>query len=115
MDWRPLSAHGGQVTDVKFDSDGRIIVRSRQEVDPILDMNKEVRNHGDNSFRGDGLGRKIATVPNSILHKWMTDDGLNVFDDECDQTVFARKMNDPDNAYLRTGGGYIGVSNGVAR
>jgi hypothetical protein len=114
MDWRPLTSRGGIVTDVKFDNDGRIIVRSRQDVDPILDHNKTLRNHGQGrkSAMGD-LGRHIATIPNSIVHKWLQE-GINVYDGE-HQAELARKLNDPDWRYLRTNPGHIGVSNGVAR
>lgn len=111
-DWRALSSNAGKVTDVKFDSDGRIIVRSRQNVDPILDANKVQRNHGTAGRIGD-LGRKIATVPVTIVHKWLQE-GIDVFSGE-HQDALARKLNDPDWRYLRTGGGHLGVSNGVAR
>lgn len=107
--WRPLSAHGGQVTDVKFDADGRIIVRSRQEADPILEANKAEMNHG----RRGREWRKVATVPNNIIHKWLQE-GIDIFSGEHQEAV-ARKLNDPDNRYLRTAPGCIGVSNGVAR
>ena len=61
-----------------------------------------------------GLGRHVATIPNAILAKWLLEDGIDVWSGE-HQDGLARKLNDPDNAYLRTGGGHIGVSNGVAR
>lgn len=112
MDWRPLTAHGGTVTDVKFDNDGRVIIRSRQEVAPILDDNKLLRNHA-NPRREGGIGRHVATVPNNIIHKWLQE-GIDIWSGDC-QDGIARKLNDPDWAYLRVGGGRIGVSNGVAR
>lgn len=114
MHWRPLSANGGKVTDVKFDSDGRIIVRTRQECDPVLENNKVARNHLDPRRKAlGGLGRHIATIPNIIVHKWLQE-GIDIYSGEC-QDGLARKMNDPDWAYLRTAPGHIGVSNGVAR
>lgn len=111
-DWRPLTSRTGQVTDVKFDSDGRIIVRSRQECDDVLWLNKEHRNSGDAPSK-DGWHHK-ARIPNSIVAKWLLEDGIDIWGGE-HQAEVARKLNDPDWAYLRTGGGYIGVSNGVAR
>lgn len=112
-DWRPLTSRTGQVTDVKFDSDGRIIVRSRQECDDVLWLNKEQRNSGEGRDTR-GLGTMVARIPNAIVAKWLTEDGIDIWGGEC-QAELARKLNDPDWAYLRTGGGYIGVSNGVAR
>lgn len=110
-EWRPLTSRNGQVTDVKFDSDGKIIVRARQECADVLWLNKEQRNHGaeKNEF-----GTLVARVPLGIVHKWLVEDGIDVFGGE-QQDGLARKLNDPDWAYLRTGGGNIGVSNGVAR
>lgn len=114
-DWRPLIGHGGQVTDVKFDSDGRIIIRSRQDVEGILDINKDARNHGRASPGGKSLGRHVATVPNSIIYKWLSEDGVDVYDSD-HQDGIAKKLNDPDWAYLRVDNrSHIGVSNGVAR
>lgn len=109
MDWRPLGSHGGNVTDVKFDSDGRIIIRSRQNVDAILEHNKIARAHGK---RG-GDWRHYAHIPLNIVHKWMKE-GLDILGGEQPE-LLARKLNDPDNAYLRIESGHIGVSNGVAR
>jgi hypothetical protein len=113
MTWRPLRiTDDGRVTDVKFDSDGRIIVRTREEVAPILDHNKAIRNHGTPAPTIDGW-RHYATIPNTVVHKWLQE-GIDVWSGEC-QDALARKLNDPDWAYLRTNTGRIGVSNGVAR
>jgi hypothetical protein len=113
-DWRPLNSRGGIITDVKFDTDGRRIIRTRQEVDHILDGNKFQRDHLDHRRYDKSLGRKVAEVPATIIHKWLQE-GIDIWSGEC-QDAIARKLNDPDWAYLRTdNGGHIGVSNGVAR
>lgn len=109
MTWRPLTSSNGTVKDVKFDADGRIIVRTRQDCDDILSMNKLERNHG----RAGKEWRHIASIPTTIIHKWLQE-GIDVFSGEC-QDALARKLNDPDWSYLRTAPGVIGVSNGVAR
>lgn len=114
MTWRLLSAHDdGRRTDVKFDDQGRIIVRTQEEVDPVLESNHQHRLNGDHRRMG-GDWHFVATVPNVIALKWLQEDGINIWDGE-HQDGLARKLNDPDWAYLRTGGGRIGVSNGVAR
>lgn len=112
MTFRLLRERNGQITDVKFDADGRVIVRSRELVDPILDANRQRRNHGDHRRMGGDM-HFVASIPNTIVHKWLQE-GIDIYSGE-QQDALARKLNDPDNAYLRTGGGHIGVSNGVAR
>lgn len=109
-EWRPLTAHGGVVTDVKFDSNGQVIFRSRQEVDPILDTNRAAYNEGP---RRGGNWRHYASIPLNIVHEWLKE-GIDIYSGE-QQDALARKLNDPDNRYLRTAPGFIGVSNGVAR
>jgi hypothetical protein len=113
-DWRPLSANVGRRTDVKFDSDGKMIIRSLQNVDPIIDHNKEMMNHGDIASTIGGLARRYAQIPLNIVYQWLVEDGLDVFDPD-HQERLARKLNDPDYRYLRTHKGHMGVSNGVAR
>jgi len=108
--WRPLSAHGGVATEVLFDAHGQVIFRSRQTVDPILDMNREEHKLGGR--RGESW-RHYASIPLNVVHEWLKE-GIDIYSGE-QQDALARKLNDPDNRYLRTGPGYIGVSNGVAR
>lgn len=110
MGWRPLSAAPGRETRVLFDSDGRIIIRTQQECDPVLERNKALRNSGNAQS---AFARLVASIPMVIVHKWLQE-GIDVFSGE-QQDALARKLNDPDWAYLRTGGGRLGVTNGVVR
>jgi|GEM_PF-820003 len=111
MTWRPLSQRAGSDTRVKFDSDGRIIIKTQQECAPILDQNHAFRNDGT---KGDTLGgqfRRVASIPNTIIAEWLKE-GIDVWSGECQDAV-ARKLNDPDNFYLRTSKGRLGhVGNG---
>ena len=74
-----------------------------QDVEPILDLNKEERSETQHS----DWGRKIARIPNSILLQWFYEEQrrgnteLQMYSDEFDRIV-ARKLDDPDYAYLRT-------------
>lgn len=112
-DWRPLSASHGRRTRVQFQPDGSFIIHSEQNVDAILDHNKALRGQDDRGYIGDGTFRRVASIPNVITHEWLKD-GLDIYSGDC-QDRLAKKLNDPDNAYLRTAPGHIGVSNGVAR
>ena len=91
-------------TDVLLDrNDRKIIARSVQDVEPILERNKALRSVPQRS----DWGRHIATIPNVILVKWLNEEyisgnvGLRMYTTEFNELV-QRKLQDPDWAYLRT-------------
>lgn len=73
-----------------------------QDVEPILEANKTSRSEAQ---RGDW--RKVASIPNVILMRWLNEErdrgniGLRMYTDEFDWLV-ERKLADPDWAYLRS-------------
>jgi len=115
MTWRPLSrSFNGVQTDVLFDGSGKVIFRSQQDVDPVLDYAKAQRNHDDRGYFAGGDMRRVASIPAVIISKWL-DEGVDVFSSE-HQAEIARRLNDPDYAYLRTAPGQLGpVGNGAYR
>ena len=91
-------------TDVLLDrNDRKIIVRSVQDVVPILERNKALRSESQKS----DWGRHVASIPNVILVKWLNEEyvsgnaGLRMYTAEFNELV-QRKLKDPDWAYLRT-------------
>lgn len=74
-----------------------------QDVEPILDQNKDDRSESQNS----DWGRRIARIPNAVLLQWYYDEvsrgnlTLRMYTSEFDE-IIAKKLNDPDWAYLRT-------------
>jgi hypothetical protein len=91
-------------TDLMLDrAEKKIIAVSSQDVEPILDRNKALR---DQPQTGD-WARHVASVPNVILVRWLNEEyargntGLRMFTAEFNQLV-GRKLRDPDWAYLRT-------------
>lgn len=74
-----------------------------QDVEPILELNKAQRSEDHVS----DWGRRIARVPNAILLQWYYEEqargntSLQMYSDEFDR-IIARKLDDPDWAYLRT-------------
>lgn len=82
------------------ESDGGFTIQSRQDVEPILDRNKELQNTEQRS----DWGRHIASIPNIIIDKWSKDHGVNLMalpKDEFARFV-KRKLDDPDWKWLRT-------------
>ena len=90
-------------TDVLLDRNGTVIASTTQNVEPILERNARLRREPQ---CGD-WGRHVASIPNVILVKWLNEEhargntGLRLFTREFDELV-ARKLADPDWAYLRT-------------
>lgn len=114
-EWRPLLRNpNGVQTDVLFGSDGNVIFRSLQEAQPVLDANAEIRNSGNRGWTENRDMRYVASIPAGVILEWMQQ-GLNVLGD-FDQERLARKLNDPDNFFLRTSEGRLGpVGDGTYR
>jgi hypothetical protein len=83
--------------------DSRLIVASEQDVEPVLEANKALRAKCQCS----DWGRHVANVPNIILMRWLNEEwargntDLRPFSPQFNALV-ARKLADPDWAYLRT-------------
>jgi hypothetical protein len=91
-------------TDVLLDHTGTVIASTTQDVEPILECNKRLRAELQRS----DWGRHVGSIPHVILVKWLDEEHargntqLRLFTREFNELV-ARKLADPDWAYLRTG------------
>ncbi len=114
MSWRfgnydPVT---GVRKDYRHDGEGGVIVRTSQDVAPLLDRNKAMANHNDGYSESREL-RRVASIPAMVRLKWL-EEGWDCLDPNCADKLM-RKLNDPDYAYLRTAEGRLGISNGVVR
>lgn len=80
----------------------QIVADTWQDVEPILERNAALRAETQRS----DWGRHVASIPNVVIVQWMNEEharGNNVlpFTKEFDE-VIARKLKDPNWAYLRT-------------
>lgn len=94
----------GVHTRLIWDAGGdAMAVSHTQDVEPILDHNKELRGIEQRS----DWGRHVASIPNVIYIRWLDEEyargrtDLRPFTPEFDEIV-QRKLEDPDWAYLRT-------------
>ena len=105
-----LGFGAGAVTSLVLDSGNRateskIVAVTEQDVEPILERNKELRSMEQKS----DWGRHIASIPNVIITKWLNEEWasgnteLRPFTKPFDELV-AKKLRDPEWAYLRTDG-----------
>jgi hypothetical protein len=88
------------VARVHLDSDGdHFTVEHAQDVAPILARNKALQSQPQRS----DWGRHIASIPNIVLVKWMTEEGADVLrmsGREFGEFV-RKKLDDPDWRHLR--------------
>jgi hypothetical protein len=86
-------------------ADRRIIASTTQDVEPILERNKALRGE---TQQGHDCARLIADIPAVIIVRWLNEEyargntHLRPFTREFNETVVARKLKDPEWAYLRT-------------
>ena len=84
--------------------DGKLVHKRTQDVEPILDHNKRLTTHND-GYSPDRSLRRAASIPAAVVEQWMRE-GVNIFDPNCRDEV-RRRLNDPDNRYLRTSEGKL--------
>lgn len=80
-------------------ADGSITFERLQDVEPILDDNKQLE-----QIPQKGDFRHIATIPCVVIEKWINESGTQLLGlSNKEFAAFARKkINDPEWAYLRT-------------
>lgn len=90
-------------TRVHLDPNGKdLTVEHQQDVEDILEWNKEARRDEQRS----DWGRHIGRIPNLMYVKWLNEEhargntNLRLFTYEFDQIV-RKKLYDPEFAYLR--------------
>jgi len=84
--------------------DGATAVRERvQDVEAIIEHNKRLQTIEQKS----DWGRHIASIPLIFMEKWLNEEyargnvNLRLFTKQFDQEVVAKKLRDPEFAYLR--------------
>lgn len=91
-------------TRMHLDHDGLLVIERAQDCTPILDHNKALANDGD-GYSSDRTLRRVASIPLVVVEMWMNE-GINIFDPNHADAI-KRKLNDPDNLYLRTAPGRL--------
>ncbi len=94
-------------TRLHFDN-GNMTVENVQDVSDILENNKRLRSIAQKS----DWGRHVASIPNVIMTRWLNEEWargnttIKLFGKEMDELV-ARKLKDPEWAYLRTDSAHV--------
>ncbi len=91
------------LTRIDLGKGRELTVVSEDDVEDILENNKRLRSEPQKS----DWGRHIASIPNIICVQWLNEEwargnvGLRLFSEEWNK-LMAKKLEDPDWAYLRT-------------
>lgn len=96
-------------TRIKLLSQTAFDVERVQDIAPIIKLNKENQADSDFGWTEGRDMRHVARIPLIMLERWAKEAGISktkVFSPEMGEIV-ARKLNDPDYAHFRTGGGLV--------
>jgi|TARA_B110000902_G_C13909300_1_gene437621 hypothetical protein len=86
-------------------SDDKLHISHSQDVSGVLEANKKAREQAEGRRMGEM--QRVASIPNVIAIQWMQE-GINVMaPNKDDLKRMKKKLNSPEFAYLRTGGGRL--------
>lgn len=103
MTWRPLLTDGAVKSYHALDADGNSVVKTTQDVEPVIERNKKLQNEPKSQVSMD-WSRWVASIPNVVALKWMKEDGINWMRlPRIEKNRYLkRKLDDPDWRYLKT-------------
>lgn len=94
--------------------DGRYRVTAVQACDPLVDRSQAMATHNDGYSPSREL-RRVASVPAVVRQLIWNTEGWDPWRPDLYPERYARFVNDPTWARLRTAPGRVGVSNGEVR
>ena len=85
---------------------GRVVVKRTQDVEPILDFNKQMQASQAGGWRRANVHRRhVAEIPNIVVEAWLKQ-GFNMF--TATEKELRKKLDDPEWSYLKTIPGRLG-------
>ncbi len=91
-------------TTVTFqkEPDGTVLLRTKQDVTPVLDENKRLQNDGTGGWVSKAKEwRRAASIPVGVLEMWRVLHGID-WNKKEDMPKIIRMLNDPEWRHLRT-------------
>ena len=101
VDYDPIN---GITTYCDYNSvtDVTTVISEYDDVSANLELNKALANDPEYWAKGVKAGlAHYAHIPNSIVTKWLIEDGVNVLDRNDERKVY-RLLNSPEYKYLKT-------------
>lgn len=107
MSFRLLDVHDGLATGMRVEGDGKITVRTWQDVEPFVEMNKVRQTDGSNGYGKTRELRHTMSIPHNVFLMWLQADGILPMVamrwSKYEKVAYLKKkVNDPDYQYLRT-------------
>ena len=82
------------------EADDRLIIRTEQDVEPVMDGNKRLMNDAETSWKKPM--NHVARIPLAIIEQYRVEKGIDLLKDEAAMKQF---LNDPDQRVWRVRGG----------
>jgi hypothetical protein len=95
----------GVHTIIKDDVDG-VAVKTVQDVEPILDANKEAYNSGRSGYTPSGAMKKVGEIPFVVYEMWLREYGIDALNKDHWPAV-RRLLNSSEWRHLRTAPGQL--------
>jgi hypothetical protein len=90
-------------TFTKIDiEDDNLHVKTVQDVQPILDLNKELRNSGPSKFERMSDLMHVASIPMVVVEDWINNYGINVMAPNADDKKRIMALLNGEFKYLKT-------------
>lgn len=103
--WLPFEAdsYTGLRKDLYHDeADKKVHIRYTQDVEPLLERNKYLQNHGSKYERGKKEGMAhAASIPPVVQIEWLEKYGVNIYDRNATKKIL-ELLNRPEYRYLKT-------------
>lgn len=95
-----VDRHGQSIERHLYDDlTDTLVIHKATDIEANIEANK--REYRDNSHARFGDLKKVASIPEDLMAKWIAEDGINYMKPE-HAAALRRKLNDPDNRFLRT-------------
>ena len=105
-DWRFLSRHGNVTSWFKYDeATGEETIETREDAQPLLDMNQKALSNESGSFKGDGM-HHMFSVPPTVYTEMSKKIGGNPQLPEF-QPAFFKLLNSREYSKLRVKSGRV--------
>jgi len=98
---------GGTQTSIGYDeADDVIVTHAEMDCAPTIELNKILYNDGTEGYGPTREWRRVASIPNIVLEKWLKEEGIKYWD-PADTHKLAAKLDDPEWKFLRTAPGKV--------
>lgn len=98
MGKRLISVSGGTATYLHDEQDGKQVIQTVSNVEPVIERAKALHNQG---LTRTGMGdRHVASIPITVIDAWARSRGKKYQDVMQDENLFTAFLRDPAHSYF---------------